>query len=245
MARKAHKRGTTHAQLVDALDAGYRYWHRDMLRWMLSRGLEAFGLPAWETVPSEAAEAVDEAFQAYLACVAATDLGTDVLGSVYMDLAGRWGQQALGQYFTPTSAARAMAEMLLMGQPIIKPSPGALIKVLEPAAGSGVMLLSAMQVIAAHPGPSALLEYSFTGIDLDATCARMTAIQLLTNCNIHGVQLGEIVVLHGNALGDPQALETIVRASPQQRKPAGNHRHLEERPRVIEAGEQLALGLGG
>jgi hypothetical protein len=244
MARRAQKRGTTHAQLVEALDAGYRYWHNQMLRWMLSRGLEAFGLPAWEKAPSEAAAAVDEAFRTYLACVAGTDLGTDVLGSVYMELAGRWGKQALGQFFTPGHVARALSEMLLMGKPTTR-SPGSLIRVLEPAAGSGVMLLSAMQGIAAHRGPSALLDYSFTGIDLDGTCARMTALQLLTNCNVHDMQIGEIVVLQGNALGDLKGLATIVRATPKPREQVLHDGQLRQRAPVLGEVEQLALGIGG
>ena len=83
------------------------------------------------------------------------------------------------------------------------------IRVLEPAAGAGVMLLAACGVIVTTHGAAALRRCSFTAIDLDALCAQMTACQLLANGALHGA-LGELLVYRGNALGPDALLDVVI-----------------------------------
>ena len=62
-------------------------------------------------------------------------------------------------------------------------------------------------------GKAALLRLSLTGCDLDPYCARMTAIQAIASCNLHDLQLGEVLVLCGNSLRPWQDMDTVVHAS--------------------------------
>jgi type I restriction-modification system DNA methylase subunit len=93
----------------------------------------------------------------------------DPLGDLYM-AAISYGEH--GQFFTPHHIASAMAAMVGVqdGQ-----------RVLDPACGSGTILL-----MAAKQAPGAL----FYGIDLDERCAKMCAINLLLRGLSGGVQWG-------------------------------------------------------
>lgn len=213
MKRATQKHSDRFRPLIEALDAGYQFWHRDMLRWMTSRGLEVMGLPAWEKIPDDAREQVDDALRIYDQLVAEQPIGADILGTVYMQLVSRWGRDVLAQFFTPGTVARSLALMNLANAEDGPRPGGGLWRLLEPAAGSGVMLLSAMNVIAEQHGKGALCWWSFTAIDLDALCARMTALQVLANCAVHEAPLGELVVYQGNALGPLDELRVVVRAT--------------------------------
>ena len=66
-------------------------------------------------------------------------------------------------------------------------------------------------------GPDALRHLSLTAIDLDWYCAHMTAIQLLANCSVHGLMIGEIAVLRGNSLLS-DSLTPVLHASAPDRQ---------------------------
>ena len=93
----------------------------------------------------------------------------DVLGPIYSAVAS-YDKSHLGQYFTPQPVADMMAKMLIGDIP-----EGKLTTVNEPACGSGVMVLGACKAI----GTERLNRVHFTLNDIDRTCARMAALQLL------------------------------------------------------------------
>lgn len=196
--------------VVDALDADRRYRQGEMLRWMLSEALHAMGLPHWEKIPDQAKDQVSEALHAYERAVACEEPFTDLLGTIYMDLVSRWGKSVLGQYFTPQCIARMMAEMTYKDE---RPAPGRLLTACDPAVGSGVMMLSLLQSVLERQGSDALLHWSVTGVDIDPVCVRMYALQVVANCAIHRVQVGEVVAYHGNALGPESGLKVILHAT--------------------------------
>ena len=68
-------------------------------------------------------------------------------------------------------------------------------------------------VLAEHHGLEILERVSITAVDLDRICSKMTSVQLLANAMIHQFSYGEVVVLHGNSLGDPTRLTPIVHAT--------------------------------
>ena len=124
----------------------------------------------------------------------------DILGPTYMELGSSGQQRWLGQYFTPQTVASCMAEMQLADAELdAHLHSKTRIRVMEPACGSGVMLLAACDGVQRHHGVSALQQFALTAIDLDCLCAEMTATQLLANATLHGA-LGEVHVYQGNAL---------------------------------------------
>ena len=136
----------------------------------------------------------------------------DILGRTYMDLVSRGGQKMLAQYFTPEPVARLMAQ-LSCPDGVESIPEGELYRIAEPTCGSGVMLLQACNALAEHNGIEILERISITAIDLDRICSKMTSVQLLASAMIHQFSYGEVVVLHGNSLGDPAKLTTIVHAT--------------------------------
>ena len=62
------------------------------------------------------------------------------------------------------------------------------------------MLLAAARTLYRMHGKDALLNWSFTGVDLDGICARMCAVQLLGNAHMHDAPLGEIAVYRADSL---------------------------------------------
>jgi hypothetical protein len=86
----------------------------------------------------------------------------DVLGQVYM----QWNQnnKYRGQFFTPSHIASMMALM-------IEPKG----KILDPCCGSGVMLIEAIKTM----GNEKLDSSIFFGQDIDLTCVKMCALNLL------------------------------------------------------------------
>lgn len=105
----------------------------------------------------------------------------DVLGQVYME----WNMfnKYRGQFFTPKHVASMMATML---------SPKG--RVLDPCCGSGVMLIEAIKVM-----DNATLDASaFYGQDIDITCVKMCALNLLF-FNVNGYVIwGDSLLLECN-----------------------------------------------
>ena len=117
--------------------------------------------------------------------------GADVLGDVYHILGKE--NDKLGQFFTPHNVARAKIEMVgVVEEPTSEYERGdrhqealdARHSVMDPACGSGRLLVS---------GARAQPDAWYAGVDLDSTCAKMAALNLVF-CNVDGQ------VIHGNSL---------------------------------------------
>lgn len=200
--------------LVDAIVKNHRYQAHDLFSWLLDDVLaDLTGGRKKNPPPIEAIEDIRELATHYAECVIEAPCCEDVLGPVYEELSGHGQKKWMGQYFTPQPLARMMAKMTLGDSPP-RPSEGKpLLSVLEPASGSGVMLLAMCQEIIDVQGMEALAQWSLTAVDLDSYCARMTAAQLLANCFIHQMTLGELVVYRGNSISPDKGMELIVHAT--------------------------------
>jgi hypothetical protein len=144
----------------------------------------------------------------------------DVLGPLYMELASHGGHKQLGQFFTPWGIASMMTRMTVGEKPEDNGQP---LRVCDPACGSGVLLLAWVNHALFHWGEDALPRLAVTGCDIDPYCARIMAVQLVANCNIFKLKLGEILILCGNTLVPSQGLETIIHATaylPQDSPPS-------------------------
>ncbi|RPI19469.1 MAG: SAM-dependent methyltransferase [Ignavibacteriae bacterium] len=109
-----------------------------------------------------------KAFTALLKIMQETN--DDILGELYM----QWNManKFRGQYFTPKQVAEFMAKA-------ISPQGG---KILDPACGSGIMLISCFKTMT----NAQLDEAVFYGQDIDLTCVKMCALNLLF-FNVNGV----------------------------------------------------------
>lgn len=183
--------------LLQAFDLDWRYRPYERMRFFLSGIRNLWGLPTQERVPEDAEEGVLRAIEAYSQLVAAESPFEDILGPLYMELASHGSKQHMGQFFTPYEIAKMM-NLMTIGEAL--PQDRELVTVCDPACGSGVMLLSFLQIVLEKFGPEALKRISVTGVDLDAICVDMCATQLLANCNIHRLQVGEILIVRGNSL---------------------------------------------
>lgn len=198
--------------LAVCLTDGYQHRPEEMLRFFLSRLMGMWGMTEWAGVPDSAQSRVDDAIAAYDRAIAAEEPFQDILGPLYMDLASHGGRQALGQFFTPWPVAQLMAAMTITNVPE-KPD-GDLLRTIDPACGSGVMMLAAANGILNSMGPGALRRWSFTGVDLDPYCARLMTSQFIANCAVHRVHVGELIVFRGDSLRPTlDSLELIVHAT--------------------------------
>jgi len=200
-------------KLLAALDDGYRHAPHEMLGYFLSQTLYGLcGLPEWQPTPPEVRDTIADAMNEYGNLVTSSPPFSDILGPIYTELRGKGSKQVLGQSFTPWPVASMMSRMTAGERP--EPaSDGRLIRICDPACGSGVMMLAFLNTVLTDWGIDDLRRISVTGCDLDAYCSRMMATQLLANITQHDLTLGEIVVLHGNSLTPWQNLDTILHAS--------------------------------
>jgi type I restriction-modification system DNA methylase subunit len=100
------------------------------------------------------------------------DTGWDVLGEFYEQNLSKKGAS---QFFTPWPICTFMAKSSF--DAAVKTSPGKSLKILEPACGSGRMLLACKKVA----GP----YHDYNAIDIDLTCVKMTAINLFLSGMFH------------------------------------------------------------
>ncbi len=91
----------------------------------------------------------------------------DVLGMYYEKNQSKKGSQ---QFFTPWVICQFMAQSTLECSEDIENSPK---RILEPACGSGRMLLAAAKVCGKNQ--------HFYAVDIDSTCVKMTALNLFLN----------------------------------------------------------------
>lgn len=129
-----------------------------------------------EDYREEDAHHFSEAFVELQNAMSETD--GDILGTIYEELGH--SSDHFGQHFTPHSLCDAKAEAVIEeeydgGEPYT---------VMDPASGSGRLLMSASKV-----NPDSI----FYGIDKDSTCAKMTALNL-TFFNLDGY------AVHGDSL---------------------------------------------
>lgn len=91
------------------------------------------------------------------------DTNDDILGLLYMD----WNQcnKFRGQFFTPKHVASMMAH-------ITAPKGG---RILDPCCGSGIMLVESIKIMTNEE----LDKATFYGQDIDLTCVKMCALNLL------------------------------------------------------------------
>ena len=148
----------------------------------------------------------------YRDAVAQTSPFDDLLGDLYMQIASAGHRQLLGQYFTPRPVA-TLQWVLAMEEDAVRPRlDGGLHRLCDPASGSGGLVLAAAANLLSRAGPDILKHWSSTLVDLDRICSRMSAVQLLTNCMVHDLELGELVVFHGDSLGASEAWRLVVHA---------------------------------
>lgn len=111
----------------------------------------------------------------------AADNYDDLLGGVYMALSQ--GHRSFGQYFTPFPIARMMAELAL-SEVTLPAQDAPPLTFLEPAVGSGVMILAAADVLERRfPGAIAEGRVEFYGQDIDECCVAMCRLNML----LHGI----------------------------------------------------------
>jgi len=131
----------------------------------------------------------------------------DVLGMAYQ----QWGaadKKHFAQYFTPMPVAQMMAKMTLgdiKSEQFEKPEG---LTLGEPAVGSGVMILAALNEILAQHGYWGVSRTRVTGIDVDRLMCEIAAIQ----CFFFAwaiAPVGEILILRGSSLGDPKELVPV------------------------------------
>jgi type I restriction-modification system DNA methylase subunit len=119
----------------------------------------------------------------------------DVLGLVYMGLGAH--DKRFGQFFTHPNIAAFMAEALI-GAAESPPR-----RIIDPACGSGVMLLAYAGAVARRwPELIARNEIEFIGIDSDEVCASMARLNLL----LHGLGVPGGKPDRGKVMGTLQAL---------------------------------------
>ncbi len=196
--------------LMQALDGGYVARPEEMLRYFLSEIMELWGMKPWNPAPSKLKQQVVDAIGEYDRALSAHPAFYDLLGPLYMELANQGGRAKLGQFFTPWSIAAMMAAMQ---SPPASSEDERLLTAIDPACGSGVMMLALCSQVLMDHGPAALQSWSVSGIDLDPICSRMMAVQLIANCAHYQLKLGEIAVYEGNALGCPSDLSVVAHAT--------------------------------
>lgn len=163
--------------------------------------LRALGAPVPELdLAEEDRSPVSDATGAYLTMVTANEPFLDLLGPIYQELAGLWRRQRSGQFFTPWSLCQMIAGMQFGDWKPGFREDGDLWSLLEPACGSGAMLLAFYSHIAQNHGPECLQFWSAVAIDIDLSCARTCALQVYSNLCLRGWAVGDLSVRHGDAL---------------------------------------------
>jgi hypothetical protein len=125
------------------------------------------------------------------------DSPADLLGKLYQAYSAN-DKKRLAQYFTPDSAASAMAQMGLVGmrrENFVKIG-GAVIG--EPTIGSGVMAIHGLLAVDAMFGEWGTSRTHIVGNDIDLICCKMAALQLLWLSN--RFPIGRVTITNGDGL---------------------------------------------
>ncbi|RYG47367.1 SAM-dependent DNA methyltransferase [bacterium] len=110
----------------------------------------------------------------------------DRLGPLLMDRRANGDRQWRGEYHTPWSLCQMMARMTLPEPPEDRP-----LEVLEPAAGTGAMILAIAEAL--KEKGFGLLQMRATLVEIDADACRLAYVQL----TINGIPCR---VIHGNSI---------------------------------------------
>jgi len=122
----------------------------------------------------------------------------DILGELFMQLDLK--SVRAGQFFTPWHIAEMMARMQFGPKPFQETvERQGYVSVMDPAVGSGVMLLAFAKVVHDALGWDGLAKLRLYGTDIDERCILMCRIQLRMNCLD---SVGRLAALVG-ALRDP------------------------------------------
>ncbi len=204
-------------RIVDACVGMGRYQPHQLLTWMVADVLAGFGVRCTEKAPADLGDWLLNASGEYARAVAARPF-EDVLGEVYQSLASRGHRGGLGQFFTPNAVAEFMARL---ATPTDLPAPkeDRFLRMCEPACGSGALILAFIRGVVESKGAAALRRWSITAIDLDHLCANVCATQVLANLCLGRLDLGELVVYHGNALGTHENLQVVMHATTRDQTP--------------------------
>lgn len=125
----------------------------------------------------------------------------DLLGEAYQAYSVR-DTRNLAQYFTPDHVSQMMAEMQIGDAAESRWRRPEGCRVLEPACGSGVMVIHMLAAIHRRYGQWALNRTSVTLCDLDPLCVRMAGVQMMWL----PWPVAEVVLLEGDSLKQEQKL---------------------------------------
>lgn len=117
---------------------------------------------------------------------------SDILGQLFMEL--EISSAHLGQYFTPFSISKVMAELNIGVDLDEKLSKHGYINVSEPASGSGSMLIAFSESMR-EKGYNPQSQIYFHAIDLDPVAAKMAFIQLAILGLVAEVVIGNTLTL--------------------------------------------------
>lgn len=202
---------TIKAILADLDSMHYQFRGSQVLRWLLDVILFQIGTTkSPPDVPIEAIPIVQKCMATYADAVRQSDPFEDLLGTVYMNLATKYARDGLAQYFSPATMARLTAELIWTPPDY---SRDQLVSALEPCVGSGAKLLAMMRKVLDDDGPSKLLKWSLTGVDLDPVCAKMFAVQMMSNVMFKELPIGEIVAIHGDSLVPSRVWNLVLHVS--------------------------------
>lgn len=166
--------------------------------------------------------------------------GRDILGPIFQELfVTKHEAEHDGLFFTPWNVAEMMAEMSVQDDPKLKTATTEdPFTVMDPACGSGVLLLATGRTIRRRHGEEALNRVQFFGVDINPICVAMARIQLLVN------GLDQVGTAYRLATGRPWDLidyNVLVMARValvRQGKPPGEGIHIrQDSPHVNQAEE--------
>ena len=121
----------------------------------------------------------------------------DLLGPFYtLNVQTNGAKKVNQEYFTPPEVSRCMAQITLHDIDF----NGEMKTFCDPCVGAGSLALAFIETVEKQHGTSALEKLSVTGCDISYFGTRMFAVQVLTNCYVHQVALGELVALKGDSL---------------------------------------------
>jgi hypothetical protein len=186
----------------------------ELLRWLATDVLMDMGVKQSETPPADLLPWLRQTSAMYARAVMDHPL-QDVLGRVYEELSSHGHRKGLGQFFTPSAVAEFMAQLSLADHPKGEPPDGKLWRMCEPSCGSGALVLGFLNNLDADDRR----RWSITCIDLDGLCAQMCAAQLMANLFIHRLDIGEVLVYRGNALGPASGLSVLLHATMRDLSP--------------------------
>lgn len=212
-----------------------KYATHELLDYFIDDVLGSLGRKIPRPAPDDLHEWLYDTGATYAKLVRENEPFFDILGPLYMELGSSGQRQWLGQFFTPQHIAQCMAA--ITGFDTL-PEGDRLITCCDPTCGSGVMLLSAAQEMMRLHGVDTLNRLSLTGNDLDSYCARMCAAQLLGNCLVHEITLGEIVVYRGNSLMPDDDLDVVVHATSPTAPPVSSAMSTERKQALVAVARQ-------